>query len=394
MPTPVHAYSAADFSRLDHDFMRRALQLAEQAMFITMPNPRVGCVLVQAGQAQIAAQIIGEGIAPRIIGEGHTQAAGFDHAEVQALKDCARRGHDARGATAYVTLEPCSHFGRTPPCADALVKAGVARVVVAMLDPNPLVAGKGLQGLQQAGIAITMATDDLADQALELNLGFVSRMQRQRPWLRLKIAASLDGKTALANGQSQWITSPQARADVQYWRARSCAMLTGSGTVLVDDPQLTVRELDGQAWPHARQPLRVVLDSRLQTPPTAKIFAQAGVLMVFADASQERQAALQAVGASLLCLPDAHGHIDLPALLAELSARQLNEVTVEAGARLNGAWLQSGLVDEVLLYQAPVFLGDAARGMAQFSMSDLSLRRTMKVIDLRPIGPDYRWQLR
>jgi diaminohydroxyphosphoribosylaminopyrimidine deaminase/5-amino-6-(5-phosphoribosylamino)uracil reductase len=378
---PTISIDAPMFSTEEHRFMQRALQLAEQAMFSTMPNPRVGCVLVKAGA---------------VIGEGQTQAAGLDHAEVQALKDCERRGHDARGATAYVSLEPCSHFGRTPPCADTLVRAGVARVVAAMSDPNPLVAGNGFQRLRAAGVEVAVGL--MQAQAEELNLGFVSRMRRGRPWLRLKIAASLDGKTALANGQSKWITSPEARADVQYWRARSCAMLTGSGTVLADDPQLTVRELDGQPWSYARQPLRVILDSRLQTPPTAKILAQAGVLIVFADAPPERQAGLkdglQAAGASLLCLPGADGHIDLPALLAQLGARQMNEVTVEAGARLNGALLESGLVDEIVLYQAPVLLGDDARGMAQFSLQDLSQRRMLKVIDHRAVGPDHRWQLR
>lgn len=365
------------FSTQEHSFMQRALQLAAQAMFVSMPNPRVGCVLVKAGA---------------VIGEGHTQAAGLDHAEVQALKDCERRGHDAHGATAYVSLEPCSHFGRTPPCADGLVRAGVIRVVAAMSDPNPLVAGNGFQRLRAAGIEVALGL--MQAQAEELNLGFVSRMRRGRPWLRLKIAASLDGKTALANGQSQWITSPEARADVQYWRARSCVMLTGSGTVLADDPQLTVRELDGQPWPYARQPLRVILDSRLQTPPIAKILSQAGVLIVFANAPPERQAALQAAGATLLCLPGADGHIDLPALLVELGTQQINEVTVEAGAKLNGALLESGLVDEIVLYQAPVLLGDDARGMAQFSLHDLSQRRMLKVIDHRAVGPDHRWQLR
>jgi diaminohydroxyphosphoribosylaminopyrimidine deaminase / 5-amino-6-(5-phosphoribosylamino)uracil reductase len=380
----------SEFSSADAAFMQRALDLAQGALYISMPNPRVGCVLVKAGQ---------------IIGEGFTQPAGFDHAEVQALKDCVARGHDARGATAYVTLEPCSHFGRTPPCADGLVRAGVARVVAAMLDPNPLVAGNGFKRLQAAGIAV--AAGLLEAQAQELNVGFISRMVRGRPWLRLKIAASLDGKTALANGQSQWITSPEARADVQHWRARSCAMLTGSGTVLADDPQLTVRALNGVAWEQVceqaqqpvRQPWRIILDSRLQTPLNSKILQTLGVLIVHAGDVQSgevqpRVAALQAAGAECIALPGADGHIDLAALLPELGRRQMNEVTVEAGARLNGALLQAGVVDEIVLYQAPVLLGDDARGMAQFKLTDLSQKRVLTVLDQRQIGPDLRWVLR
>lgn len=360
--------------------MRRALALAALATHISMPNPRVGCVLCKDGV---------------MIGEGHTQPAGQDHAEVQALKDCAQRGHDARGATAYVTLEPCSHFGRTPPCADALVRAGVARVVAAMLDPNPLVAGKGFARLQATGIEVASGLCEL--DARELNIGFVSRMTRGRPWLRLKIAASLDGKTALANGQSKWITGPEARADVQHWRARSCAMLTGIGTVLADDPQLTVREIDGQPWAHARQPLRIILDSHLQTPPDAKILAVPGVLIVHAMADtgeNARAAALQAAGAELLALPGADGRVDPASLLPLLGQRQINEVTVEAGARLNGALLQAGVVDEVVLYQAPLILGDAARGMAGFALDELSRARRFVVQDQRAVGGDWRWVLR
>ncbi len=379
------------FTPDDERFMRRALELAQGAMHISMPNPRVGCVLVRDGQ---------------IIGEGHTQPAGQDHAEVQALKNCQARGLSPHGATAYVTLEPCSHFGRTPPCADGLIKAGVARVVAAMHDPNPQVSGNGFIRLQQAGIAVAFGLCQA--EAEELNPGFISRMVRQRPWLRLKIAASLDGKTALANGQSQWITSAEARADVQYWRARSCAMLTGSGTVLADDPQLTVRELDGQPWPHARQPLRIVLDSQLRTPPNAKILQSGPVLLVHAhnqinhpnpvDTSSptlaSRIAALQAAGAQLLALPNRCGQVDLAALLAELNQCQINEVTVEAGAILNGAWLHSGLVDEIVLYQAPVLLGDTARGMARFHLDDLQQTQSWQVRQQDRIGPDTRWLLR
>ncbi|WP_374353465.1 bifunctional diaminohydroxyphosphoribosylaminopyrimidine deaminase/5-amino-6-(5-phosphoribosylamino)uracil reductase RibD [Chitinimonas sp.] len=365
------------FSAIDHALMAQALRVAEGGRNITTPNPSVGCVLVREG---------------RVIGQGHSQAAGGAHAEVMALRDAAARGESSRGATAYVTLEPCSHHGRTPPCADALIEAGVARVVVAIDDPNPLVAGQGRARLQAAGLAVE--TGLLAHEARESLKGFLSSMERGRPWLRLKIAASLDGKVALANGESQWITGPQARADVQRWRARSCAMITGSGTVLADDPQLTVREIDGQPW-QGRQPLRVVLDSRAQLPTSARLLAAPGkVLVAVAAASEAHLQGLRAAGAEVVALPDAAGRIDLAALLQELGRRGINEATVEAGARLNGAWLASGLVDELLLYQAPVLLGNAAQGLADFSIDSLADKLAPKVVEVRQVGADMRYLLR
>lgn len=360
------------FSAFDHAMMARALQLAQNGLYSTMPNPRVGCVITR-----------GESI----LGEGFTQPAGQDHAEVQALKACRAAGADTTGATAYVTLEPCSHYGRTPPCANALLEAGIKRVVAAMVDPNPLVAGNGLQLLAQQGLETSSGL--MADTARELNIGFVSRMERGRPWLRLKLAASLDGKTALLNGESKWITGPQARTDVHRWRARSCAMLTGSGTVLADDPELTVRLIESP-----RQPQRIVIDSRLQVPPSAKIIAP-GTLLLCGELDPAKVAALQDRGAEVLALPSAEGRVDLPALLALLGQRGLNEVMVEAGAGLAGALLQQGLVDELLLYQAPVLLGDKARGLVEWqALTSMTQRQPLQLRDLRQIGADIRMTLR
>lgn len=361
------------FSAMDHQFMALALQQAEQGRNLTTPNPSVGCVLVKDG---------------RLIGAGHTQAVGGPHAEPMALRDAIRNGEVVQGATAYVTLEPCAHFGRTPPCANALIDAGIVRVVAALVDPHPLVAGKGLAILREAGIVVESGL--MAADARESLKGFLSRIERNRPWLRLKIASSLDGKTALANGDSQWITGAAARADVQRLRARSCAMLTGSGTVLKDDPQLTVRDVD-----IGRQPMRVVLDSRGQMPVTAKLLSLPGkVLVVVANAPASHQDALSATGAEVISLPDGAGRIDLAATLNALADRGVNEVTVEAGARLNGAWLRSGLVDELVLYQAPVLLGSDAAGLADFSLARLADKFAPAVIDLRQIGADIRYTLR
>lgn len=365
------------FSRDDHRFMAEALRVAEGGRFISTPNPSVGCVLVRDG---------------RVLGRGHSQAAGGPHAEVMALRDAAARGEAVAGATAYVTLEPCAHFGRTPPCAKGLIEAGLARVVAAQQDPNPLVGGRGFAMLREAGITTEQGL--LAAEARESLQGFLSRIERGRPWLRLKIAASLDGKTALANGESQWITGPAARADVQRLRARSCAMLTGSGTVQKDDPQLTVREIDGQAW-QGRQPLRVVLDSRAQLSPKARLLHVPGqTLVITAAAPPAHVAALQAAGAEVLALPDAYGRVDLAATLAALAQRGCNEVTVESGGRLNGAWLHSGLVDEIVFYQAPVLLGSAAAQMADFSLARLADKLSPRVADLRQVGADLRYTLR
>jgi len=354
------------YSEDDHRHMSRALALAERGLYTATPNPRVGCVLVKGGA---------------VAGEGWHERAGGPHAEVNAL---AAAGSAARGATAYVSLEPCVHQGRTGPCTEALVKAGVARVVAAMRDPNPLVAGKGLDALQRSGIEATAGL--MEEAARELNIGFVSRMTRSRPWVRMKIAASLDGRTALANGQSRWITGPEARRDGHHWRARACVVLTGGGTVLEDDPQLTVREV-----PTTRQPLRVVVDSKLETPPAAKVLEGGGALIAAAREDKPKIAALRARGAEVIVLPNAAGKVELPALLRELARRELNEVHVEAGHRLNGSLLREGCVDELLVYIAPAVLGDKALGMFELpELTGLAQRHALKVHDLAKVGEDIR----
>lgn len=333
----------------DHRQGARALELAARAMCLSNPNPRVGCVIWNAdGQ---------------VIGEGHTQRAGGPHAEVMALRDAQARGESTVGATAFVSLEPCSHHGRTPPCCDALVAAGLARVVVACTDPNPLVAGRGIERLRAAGIAVDIlpGEDPLARAARELNIGFLSRMVRGQPWVRMKMAASLDGTTALNNGVSQWITGEAARADGHAWRARACAVLTGIGTVLEDDPMLDVRLVDTPRQPHL-----VVVDSRLETPAAARLFQPPAhglarqVLICHAldeATARERGAALVAKGATLVALPGPGGKVDLAALLRDLAAREVNELHLEAGHKLNGSFLRERLVDECLLYLAPRLLG-------------------------------------
>jgi diaminohydroxyphosphoribosylaminopyrimidine deaminase / 5-amino-6-(5-phosphoribosylamino)uracil reductase len=356
------------FTAADLGFMTRALQLAERGLYTTTPNPRVGCVLVREGE---------------IIGEGWHEKAGEPHAEINALRKLGTGG-TARQATAYVTLEPCSHHGRTPPCADALVAAGISRVVVAMQDPNPLVAGQGIARLRAAGIVVDCGLGET--EARELNIGFVSRMTRGRPWVRLKVAMSLDGKTALANGQSQWITGPDARRDAHAWRARSCAMLTGSGTVRDDNPRLTVRDIDTP-----RQPLRVVVDSHLALSPDAAILAGGNTLLACAAEHPEKTAQLRAQGAEIVVLPNARGKVDLPALLLELGRRGINEVMVEAGLKLNGSLLREGCVDELLIYQAPLLLGDQGRGAADFGeLTELAAAPRLAIIDRRMIGMDQR----
>jgi diaminohydroxyphosphoribosylaminopyrimidine deaminase/5-amino-6-(5-phosphoribosylamino)uracil reductase len=371
------------FSAADHEFMARALQLARRGLDTTTPNPRVGCVIVRDGC---------------VIGEGWHEKAGAPHAEINALQklgagEAARAAADAaRGATAYVTLEPCSHHGRTPPCADALVAAGVARVVAAMEDPNPQVAGEGLARLRAAGVEVACGL--MQAQARELNVGFVSRMTRGRPWLRLKVAASLDGKTALLNGKSQWITGADARRDAHAWRARSCAMLTGVGTVKDDDPRLTVRDVAA-----TRQPLRVVVDSRLEIPLDAAILEGAAtgnaVLIACAVEDPARAARLRDLGAEVLVLPNAQGKVDLPALLTELGRRGVNEVMAEAGARLNASLLREGCVDELLVYQAPLLIGDKARGIFDLAeMTDLAQAKRLEIVDRRVVGADFFLQAR
>jgi diaminohydroxyphosphoribosylaminopyrimidine deaminase/5-amino-6-(5-phosphoribosylamino)uracil reductase len=355
-----------NFSADDHRWMAQALQLAERGLWTTSPNPRVGCVLVKDGA---------------VVGEGWHEKAGAPHAEVHALHAA---GDTARGATAYVTLEPCSHYGRTPPCAEALIAAGVRRVVAAMRDPNPLVAGRGLDLLQAAGIETGCGL--LGSEARELNIGFVARMTRGRPWLRLKAAASLDGKTALNNGLSQWITGPEARRDGQRWRARACAVLTGIGTVRDDDPQLNVRDF---ATP--RQPLRVVVDSKLEISLNARILQGGPVLIAGAVADPAKMAALQAAGAEVLILPNAAGKVELKDLLEELGRRGINEVHAEAGFKLNGSLLREGLVDELLLYLAPCLLGHAASGLFNLpELTGLDGKCALQIRDLRQIGADIR----
>lgn len=354
------------FSAVDHSMMARALRLAEHGLWTTTPNPRVGCVLVRDGW---------------VVGEGWHAKAGEPHAEVQALNVAGRR---ARGATAYVTLEPCSHHGRTPPCAEALIEAGVARVVAAMTDPNPLVAGQGLALLEAAGIETACGL--LETEARELNIGFVSRMTRGRPWLRLKAAASLDGKTALNNGLSQWITGPDARRDGQRWRARACAILTGIGTVRDDDPQLNVRDLET-----SRQPLRVVVDSKLETPLIARILQGGPCLIVGAVEDAAKIELLRSAGAEVLIFPNAAGKVELKDLLDELGRRGINEVHVEAGFKLNGSLLREGLVDELLLYLAPCLIGHDASGLFNLpELTALDQKKPLKIRDLRQVGENIR----
>lgn len=354
------------FSAADHDFMARALRLAELGLYSTTPNPRVGCVIVKAGE---------------VAGEGWHRRAGEAHAEIHALHAAGSR---ARGGTAYITLEPCCHHGRTPPCAEALIAAGVTRVVAAMQDPNPQVSGRGMAALAAAGIDAQSGC--LEDEARELNIGFVSRMLRGRPWVRLKLAASLDGKTALENGVSQWITGPAARRDGHQWRARACAILTGIGTVRADNPRLDVREIET-----ARQPLKAVVDSGLDLPLGARVLAGGGVLVACAGDTRARAAALRERGAEVLYLPNALGKVDLPALLFEFGRRGVNELHVEAGCRLSGALLGGGLVDEILLYLAPCLIGDAAVGMFDLpALESLEEKRRLSVRDLRMVGGDLR----
>lgn len=358
-----------DFTPEDYDFMARALRLAEKGLYTADPNPRVGCVLVRDGE---------------IVGEGWHRAAGESHAEVHALEQAGRR---AKGATAYVTLEPCCHHGRTPPCADALVEAGVGRVVAAMEDPNPRVAGEGLARLARSGIETRVGL--LQADAEALNPGFIRRMSKGRPYVRLKMAMSLDGRTAMASGESKWITGPGAREDVHRLRARSSAIITGIGTVLADDPSLNAR-LDEAVDVH--QPLRVVLDPRLSTPESARMLRLPGKTLIITAADDKAQRELlEAAGAEVLVMPSRPDVIDLPALLDELARRQINEVLVETGATLGGALLETGLVDELVFYMAPKLMGDSARGL--FRLPDLETMEQaveLQIRDVRAVGRDWR----
>jgi diaminohydroxyphosphoribosylaminopyrimidine deaminase/5-amino-6-(5-phosphoribosylamino)uracil reductase len=354
------------FSPTDYRFMARALRLAEKGLYSTSPNPRVGCVLVRDGQ---------------VVGSGWHELAGEAHAEINAL---AAAGPGAHGATAYLTLEPCSHHGRTPPCADALIQAGVVKIIAAMQDPNPLVSGRGCALLEEAGMEVQ--TGLMEAEAKALNIGFVSRMVRGRPWVRGKIAASLDGKTALNNGSSQWITSEAARRDGHRWRARSCAVMTGIGTVLADNPQLTVRHVHT-----SRQPVPVVVDRGLDIPLDAGLLRGAGELIFTAAASEGKIVALRDVGAHVILLPDSAGNVDLAAMMQRLADLEINEVLVEAGRGLNGGLLQADLVDELVIYLAPCLIGNAAQDMLKLpELLNLEDKRALKIHDVRAVGQDIR----
>jgi len=354
-------------------WMRRALALAESVLYTTAPNPRVGCVIVRDG---------------RVLGEGATQPPGGPHAEVCALRDAQARQESVLGATMYVTLEPCSHFGRTPPCVDAVLAANPARVVVAIGDPNPLVNGQGLARLRAADIEVT--TGVCAEEALAINAGFISRMSRGLPWVWMKMAASLDGRSALHNGMSQWITGPEARGDGHRWRARSCVVLTGMGTVLKDDPQLNVRGVDTP-----RQPRKAVVDGRFEIPEDARLFDGAEVILFTAREDAAKAARLADKNARVVVLPGQEpGRVDLPGMMRWFAQEQFNEVHVEAGAGLSGALVASGCVDELLLYLAPVLLGDAA-GMVRLPMLEhLDAARRYEFIDTARVGADLRLRAR
>lgn len=359
--------TTVDWSDADRAAMARALQLAERGLYTTDPNPRVGCVLVRDG---------------RIVGEGFHARAGGPHAETLAL---AQAGTLARGSTAYVSLEPCDHQGRTPPCSAALIEAGVARVVYALRDPDPRVCGNGEERLRRAGVRVDAGL--MVEAAAELNAGFISRMQRNRPFVRVKLAMSLDGRTALSNGESRWITSDAARKDAQRYRARSSAVLTGVGTILADDPALTVRLPDCD-----RQPWRVVLDSQLRTPSDSRVINREGrVLILAAQEDAQRRHSLEQQGAAVEVLARGHGGLDLDAVLARLAALQMNEIWVEAGAVLAGSFISQNLVDELVLYVAPSLLGSAARPLLTLpEVATLEERMQLEYTDVRQIGPDLR----
>ncbi|PUA97548.1 diaminohydroxyphosphoribosylaminopyrimidine deaminase/5-amino-6-(5-phosphoribosylamino)uracil reductase [Acidovorax sp. 107] len=352
------------------DYINTALDLAHEALYRTSPNPSVGCVLVDKDGA--------------IIGKGSTQRAGEAHAEVMALRDAAQQGHSTQGATAYVTLEPCSHHGRTGPCCDALIQAGVAKVVASIADPNPAVAGNGFARLRAAGIAVEVGPG--AEASREMNLGFFSRMIRKTPWVRMKAAASLDGVTALPNGTSQWITGPAARADGHAWRARACAVLTGIGTVLADNPRLDVRDV-----PTERQPTLILVDSALEAPLSAQLFAAKRPVYIYtAAAHKEKRGALEAQGAIVISLPNKAGKVDLAAMVQDLGRRDINELHVEAGYKLNGSLLREGLVDELLVYLAPKLIGEGL-GLAQMNpMTELSEAHALSFHSVDRLGDDLR----
>ena len=367
------------YSAVDHQWMGEALAEAQKALYLANPNPRVGCVIVKDGQ---------------VIGRGHTQRVGGAHAEIQAIADAKANGKDVAGSTVYVTLEPCSHTGRTPPCVNALVVAKPAKVITSMLDPNPLVSGKGLERLKDAGIEVQCGL--LESEAQAINRGFISRMTRGLPWVRMKIAASLDGKTALPDGQSQWITGPLARADGHHWRAQACAIVTGVGTVKEDDPRLNVREVSTH-----RQPWRILVDSKLETPPNAKILnnlQDSGVIIVCAALDDVDKAAkakqFQERGIEVIAFANPQGKVDLPKLFTYLAQeREMNEIHIESGFKLNGSMLKESCVDELLLYYAPFFMGEG-KGMANVpTLPNLSTREDWCILDQSVIGTDLRLRL-
>ncbi len=347
-----------------------SIALARDSLRITSPNPRVGCILADDDGT--------------ILGQGNTQPAGGPHAEIMALRDAAARGNSVAGATAYVTLVPCSHHGRTGPCCDALIAAGIKKVVASIADPNPLVSGQGFERLRAAGIEVEVGPG--AAESRELNIGFFSRMIRKTPWVRMKMAASLDGTTALDNGASQWITSKPARADGHAWRARSCAVLTGIGTVLEDNPRLDVRLVDTPRQPHL-----VVVDSRLETPLDAHLFIAGRTLYIYAaEQNDAKKAALEARGATVIHLPGAHGKVDLAAMLRDLARREVNELHIEAGHKLNGSFIREDLVDEFVVYLAPKMMGQGF-GMASFGpLTELSQALALEFRSTEMVGPDLR----
>jgi diaminohydroxyphosphoribosylaminopyrimidine deaminase/5-amino-6-(5-phosphoribosylamino)uracil reductase len=365
-------------TKMPQKILQSTLSLAKAAQLIAPPNPSVGCALVSASG--------------QLIGQGHTQQAGGPHAEIMALRDAAAKGHSAKGATAYVTLEPCSHHGRTGPCCDALIAAGIAKVVATNTDPNPLVSGQGFARLRAAGVTVEVLPPDhpLAIESRELNIGFFSRMIRKKPWVRMKIAASLDGQTALNNGTSQWITSEAARADGHAWRARACAVLTGIGTVLADNPVLNVRLIDTPRQPHL-----VVVDSQLETPLDAALFIACRTCYIYAAVQNDaKKAALEARGATVRYMPGltpgTESKVDLNAMLLDLAKREINELHLEAGHKLNGSFVREGLVDEFLLYLAPKLLG-MGQGMLNFGpLTQMDEAINLSFQSVERVGPDLR----
>ena len=357
---------------LDVQMMTRAVQLARRGIYLSRPNPSIGCVLARDGN---------------IIGEGFTQAYGGNHAEVEALNNTIKKGENTQGATAYVTLEPCSHQGKTGPCADALIAAGISSCFIAMRDPNPEVGGRGIAKLEQAGVIVTEGL--LANEARQINAGFFQRMETGKPKVRIKLASSLDGRTAMASGESQWITGAAARADVQKWRARSDAIITGVDTVIADDPAMTVRDesLDIQ-----QQPLRVIVDSKLRTPTDAKILSQPGSTLIVHAGKPGTDPGLAPKGSvpGFIHLPNPDGRVDLAALIHLLAERQCNDILVECGSRLAGAFVAAGLADEIILYQAPILMGSEGRPLLDLPLQKMAQKKQLQIVESRQFGDDIR----